>query len=51
MTQLETAGKGGKEPRQKPDLRRKSDGCDTAIQKKKSRAKSATYGERKPEKG
>ena len=47
MTQLETAGKGGKKPRRRRGLRRKSDGCDTAIQKKKSRAKSATYGEEK----
>ena len=51
MTKLETAGIGGKKPRRRRGLRRKSDGCDTAIQKKKIRAKSATYRERKPEKG
>ena len=37
----------GRKPRRRRGLRRKSNGCDTAIQKKKSRAKSATYGEEK----
>ena len=39
--------KEGRMPRRRRGLRRKSNGCDTAIQKKKSRAKSATYGEEK----
>ena len=39
--------KEGRKPRRRRGLRRKSNGCDTAIQKKKSRAKSATYGEEK----
>ena len=46
MTLRETAGIGGKKPRRRRDLRRKSDGCDTAIQKKKSHAGGATCGER-----
>ena len=47
MTQRRTVGKGGKKPRQRRGLRRRErGGCDTAIQKKKSRAKSATCGEK-----
>ena len=35
------------EPRRRRSLRRKSDGCDTAKQRKKSRAGGEAYGEGK----
>ena len=35
------------EPRQRRGLRRKSDGCDTAKQRKKSHARGEAYGEGK----
>ena len=36
------------EPRQRRGLRRKSDGCDTAKQRKKSHAGGEAYGEARP---